>query len=219
LAGSGFPSPRDRRRRLPVVGKGLSPEERRQCCQIVKPASILARLRELARLKYDSSRQETGRPRRARVIRKLVIDLALASEGWGYTRIRDELLKGLRIEIGRTTVANILKEAGIEPAPKRESERAWKRFMKMHWDALYACDFFGVEALGLFGTVRYMVLFAIQLKTRAVEIAGIPVDADGERMKQMARNLVDPVEGFLRGATHMVHTTGGHCSPSRSRRF
>ena len=24
-------------------------------------------------------------------------------------------------------------------------------------------------------------------------------------MKQMARNLVDPVEGFLRGATHLIH--------------
>jgi len=102
-------------------------------------------------------------------------------------------------------VANILKEAGIEPAPERESKRTWKRFMKMHWDTLYACDFFSVEALGLFGTVRYMVFFVIQLKTRAVEVAGIRVDPDGEWMKQIARNLVDPVEGFLRGATHLIH--------------
>ena len=105
----------------------------------------------------------------------------------------------------RSTVAGILKEAGIEPAPEREKKRTWKRFMKMHWDTLYACDFFGVEALGLFGTVRHMVFFVIQLKTRAVEIAGIRVDPDGEWMKQMARNLVDPVEGFLRGATHLIH--------------
>ncbi|MGC9985048.1 MAG: hypothetical protein ABSF35_15625 [Polyangia bacterium] len=77
--------------------------------------------------------------------------------------------------------------------------------MKMHWDTLYACDFFSVEALGLFGTVRYMVFFVIQLKTRAVEVAGIRVDPDGEWMKQIARNLVDPVEGFLRGATHLIH--------------
>ena len=102
-------------------------------------------------------------------------------------------------------VANILKEAGIAPAPERESKRTWKRFMKMHWDTLYACDFFSVEALGLFGTVRYMVFFVIQLKTRAVEVAGIRVDPDGEWMKQIARNLVDPVEGFLRGATHLIH--------------
>ena len=31
-----------------------------------------------------------------------------------------------------------------------------KQFLKMHWDTLYACDFFSVEALSSFGTVRYM---------------------------------------------------------------
>jgi putative transposase len=75
----------------------------------------------------------------------------------------------------------------------------------MHWDTLYSCDFFSVEALGLFGTVRYIVFFVIRLKTRAVEVAGIRVDPDAEWMKQVARNLVDPVEGFLRGATHLIH--------------
>ncbi len=68
--------------------------------------------------------------------------------GWGYTKIRDALRTGLKIEIGRTTVANILLEEGIEPAPEREKKRTWKRFMKSHWDTLCACDFFSVEALG-----------------------------------------------------------------------
>jgi len=53
--------------------------------------------------------------------------------------------------------------------------------------------------------VRYMVFFVIVVKTRAVEIAGIRVDPDGEWMKQMARNLTDPVEGFLRNATYLIH--------------
>jgi hypothetical protein len=48
------------------------------------------------------------------------------------------LRTGLKIEIGRTTVANILAEAGIEPAPEREKKRTWKQFMKMHWESLYA---------------------------------------------------------------------------------
>ncbi|GEM_PF-1133353 len=38
--------------------------------------------------------------------------------GWGYTKIRDALL-GLKIQVCRTTVANILEEAGIDPAPER----------------------------------------------------------------------------------------------------
>ena len=45
----------DQRRRLALAGKELSPAERRQCCQIVKPGTILDWLRELAARKYDSS--------------------------------------------------------------------------------------------------------------------------------------------------------------------
>ncbi len=88
---------------------------------------------------------------------------------------------------------------------RREKKRTWKKFIKAHWDSLYGCDFFAVEALGLGGTVRYLVFFVIALKTRAVEIAGIRVDPDGEWMKQMARNLTDPVDSFLRSAKYLVH--------------
>ena len=131
--------------------------------------------------------------------------MALANLGWRYTKIRDVPRTGLKIEIGRTTVANILLEEGIEPAPEREKKRTWKQFMKSHWDTLYACDFFSVEALGPFGTVRYMVFFVIELKSRVVEIAGIAVDPGEAWMNQVARNLTDLVDGLLRSATHMIH--------------
>src|SRR5450759_2418319 len=193
------------RRRLAVVGKALIPEERRKYCQIVKPATLLAWFRELGARKYDSSRGRIGRPRKRQDIRKLGVDMALANLGWGYTKIRDALRTGLKIEIGRTTVANILAEAGIEPASERGKKRTWKQFMKMHWETLYACDFFSVEVLGISGTVRYMVFFVIEIKSRAVEIAGITVDPGEAWMKQVARNLTDPVDGFLRGAKSLVH--------------
>jgi putative transposase len=77
--------------------------------------------------------------------------------------------------------------------------------MRSHWDTLHACDFFAVEALGIFGPVRYMVFFVIELRTRAVEIAGIRVDPDGEWMKQVARNLTDPMDGFLRNASYLIN--------------
>jgi len=159
----------------------------------------------LAARKYDSSQRKKGRPRKARDIRKLVVKMALENLNWGYTKIRDTLRTGLEIEIGRTTVADILAEEGIEPAPEREKKRTWKQFLKMHWDTLYACDFFSVEAPSPFGTVRYMVFFVIEIKSRAVEIAGIKVDPDEAWMKQLAQNLVDPVDGFLRGAKHLIH--------------
>jgi putative transposase len=134
-----------------------------------------------------------------------VIEIAKANLGWGYTKSRDALRTGLKVEIGRTTVANILAEAGLDPAPERERKRTWKQFIRMHWDSLYACDFFSVEVLGLCGTVRYMVFFVIEIRTRAVEIAGIGMNPDGEWMRQMARNLTDPVDGFLRNAKYLIH--------------
>ena len=50
-----------------------------------------------------------------------------------------------------------------------------------------------------------MVFFVIELKSRAVHIAGVRVDPDGAWMLQVARNLLDPVDGFLRNATHLIH--------------
>jgi putative transposase len=195
----------DQRRRLAVTGKALSPEDRKKYCQIVKPGTILGWFRQLAARKYDSSENKVGRPRKKKDIRKLVVEMALANLGWGYTKIRDALRTGLKIEIGRTTVANILAAEGIDPAPEREKKRTWKRFMKSHWDTLCACDCFSVEALGITGTVRYMVFFVIEIKSRAVEIAGIAVDPGEEWMKQVARNLIDPVDGFLRRAGYLIH--------------
>ena len=42
ISGSGrIPFTADQRRRLAVVGRALSPEERKKCCQIVKPGTLL----------------------------------------------------------------------------------------------------------------------------------------------------------------------------------
>jgi len=195
----------EQRRRLALEGKALTAEERRACCQIVRPQTILAWFRQLAAQKYDSSHiRKAGRPRKAADICKLVLDVARDNPGWGYTRIRDAL-RGLKIEIGRTTVANMLAQAGIEPAPERNRKRTWKQFLKSHWETLYACDFFGVEALGVFGTMRHMVFFVIEVKSRAVQIAGVRIAPDGDWMKQIARHLLDPVDGFLRNASYLIH--------------
>jgi transposase len=196
----------EQRRRLAIKGKVLTPEAREGCCQIVRPNTILAWFRQLVAKKYDSSKQrkKPGRPRKSDEIRELVVKLARENLGWGYTKIRDAL-RGLKIEIGRSTVASILADEGIEPAPERMHKRTWKQFLRSHWATLYACDFFAVESLGLFGTVRVMVFFVIELHTRAVYIAGERVNPDGAWMMQIARNLVDPENGVLRNATHLIH--------------
>ncbi|MGE5785510.1 MAG: helix-turn-helix domain-containing protein, partial [Myxococcales bacterium] len=129
----------EQRRRLAVKGKALTPDERKECCQIVRPSTILAWFRKLAAAKYDSStqRKKPGRPRKPEEIRELVIRLARENLGWGYTKIRDAL-RGLKIEISRSTIADILAEAGVEPAPERIHKRTWKQFLRSHWETLYA---------------------------------------------------------------------------------
>ncbi len=82
---------------------------------------------------------------------------------------------------------------------------SWETFLKAHWGAIAATDFFGVEVLTRTGLVRYFVLFIIDLRTRRVEIAGIARRPDGEWMKQIARNLADAEDGFLNGARYLIH--------------
>jgi transposase InsO family protein len=82
---------------------------------------------------------------------------------------------------------------------------SWETFLKAHWGAIAATDFFSVEVLTRAGLVRYFVLFIIDLKTRRVEIAGIAQQPDGEWMKQIARNLTDADDGFLNRTRYLIH--------------
>jgi transposase InsO family protein len=65
-------------------------------------------------------------------------------------------------------------------------------------------DFFTVEVMTMFGIERFHVLFVIDIGSRVVESAGIGRDPDGQWMKQMARNLVDGEDGFLRGKRYLI---------------
>jgi putative transposase len=60
-------------------------------------------------------------------------------------------------------------------------------------------DFFTVEVLTFTGLVRYVVLFVIDLESRRVHIAGVVRQPYGAWIQQVARNLVDNVDGFLKG--------------------
>ena len=119
-----------------------------------------------------------------------------------YTRIRGALCN-LGHEIGRNTIKRILLESGFDPV--RSRGMSWERFLRAHWGAISAADFFSVEVITRLGLVRYFVLFIIDLKTRRVEIAGIVPQPDGEWMKQIARNLTDADDGFLNGARYLIH--------------
>jgi transposase InsO family protein len=123
---------------------------------------------------------------------------------WGYTRIQGAL-QNLGHEIGRGTIAKVLKESGTDPAPDRQKRTTWKEFLRTHWELLAAADLFSVEVWTAVGLVRYHVLFVIRLATREVHIAGLIPEPDGPWMKQMARNLTDSMDGYLKGCRYLIH--------------
>ena len=192
------------RRRLAAKGKLLGRKLLRKFAGIVTPDTILRWHRKLIAQKYDSSgKRGPGRPRTAEDIEQLVITMANDNPCWGYTKIRGAM-HNLGHEIGRTTIERILNDAGIVPAPERGGKTPWKTFLKAHWEALAATDFFTVEVLTLRGLFRYHVLFVIELCTRKIEIAGITMNPTGAYMMQVGRNLTDEVDGFLREKRYLI---------------
>ena len=193
------------KRRLAQKAKVVGRAALRELACIVTPDTLLRWHRELIAKKYDGSQQRRpGRPRSSQEIQALILRMAKDNHTWGYRRIRGAL-RNLGHRIGRSTIKRILKNHGIEPAPERGKTMSWDTFLKAHWGAIAAADFFSLDILTKAGLVRYFVLFVIDLRTRRVEIAGIVQQPCGEWMKQIARNLIDVVDGCLRKTRYLIH--------------
>ncbi len=107
--------------------------------------------------------------------------------------------------MARGTIANVLRQHGLEPARERTKRTTWREFLAAHWDVLAAADFFTVEVWLPRGLTRFTVLVLIELATRRVEIAGITAEPDGPWVTQLTRNATDPEDGFLRGTRFLIH--------------
>ena len=130
--------------------------------------------------------------------------LMLVFAGW-VNRHQQEMIEYLQEEnrIGRNTIKRILIENGLDRVGGRRT--TWKAFLRAHWEAIAATDFFTVEVVTWRGLVRYFVLFVIDLKTRRIEVAGISRSPDGRWMNQVARNLTDIASGFLERTRYLIH--------------
>jgi len=97
---------------------------------IVTPGTILRWHRDIVRRRWACrSRQgRSGRPQVRRKVRSVVLRLARENESWGYRRIHGELA-GLGIMIAPPAVWEILKSAGIGPAPRRDGP-GWAEFLR-----------------------------------------------------------------------------------------
>jgi putative transposase len=195
----------NQRRRLAAKAKGLGRKLLAEVATIVTPETLLAWHRKLIAQKYDGSgKRGPGRPRTTGEIEALVVGMAQENRDWGYRRIQGAL-SNLGHEIARSTIAEMLRRHGIEPAPERSRKTTWKEFLTRHWELIVAADFFSVEVWIRRGLQRFIVLFLIELSTRKVKIAGIANEANGLWMSQIGRNLTDTVDGILRGKRYLIH--------------
>ncbi len=189
------------RRRLAVRGKALGRRLLRSVATIVTPDTILAWHRTLIARKWTHPRRRVGRPGILKEIRELVVRMARENPRWGYSRIQGELKK-LGHQVARSTIAKTLREHGVPPSPARPT--SWRTFLRAHADVIAGADFFTAEVWTARGLVTHYVFFVIDHLTRAVEVAGITTNPDGAFMAQVARNLTDPFDGFLRRKRHLI---------------
>src|SRR5450432_119316 len=193
------------RRLLAEKGERLGRTMLAELATLATPETILRWYRRMIAAKYDGSdtRRSPGRPPTASDVTEQLLTMARESPSWGYTRLRGAL-HDLGFDVARSTVQRILRDNGIEPAPRRGKTLSWSTFLRAHWGAIAAADFFSVEVLTVGGLVRYFVFFVIDLKTRRVHVAGVSNSPDGAWVAQVARNLTDAASGFLKDVRHLI---------------
>jgi hypothetical protein len=86
---------------------------------LVTPTTLLAWHRKLIAQKYDGhEKRGPGRPRTGKSLEALVLRMAEENRSWGYRRIQSAL-SNLGHQLARSTIADMLRRHGIEPAPER----------------------------------------------------------------------------------------------------
>ena len=79
---------------------------------------------------------------------------------------------------------------------------------------LAAIDFTTIEVWTKGGLVTFYLLFVMELKTRRVHFAGCTPHPKETWMKQIARNLTDPFDGFLLGKQYVLMDRDGKFCPA-----
>jgi len=193
----------EQRTRLATKAKKLRFGRPNEFANLATPQTLVAWCRRLGASRYDSIEKRKGRPRTKVDTTELIVRLARENRHWGYGSIEGALMH-VGHDISRTTIARVLKKAGIEPTPNRKKGMNWAEFLESHWSVMAAADFFTTEVWTAQGL--------IQLATREVKIFGIIPEPNDEWMKQIARNLTDCIDGFFKNYKYLIHDGGSQFS-------
>ena len=182
---------------------GTVPTERLAAMRlIVTPGTIVRWHRNIVRRRWArrSRRGCSGRPVTHRRVRSMVLRLARENGSWGYRRIHGELAV-LGITVAPSTVWQILKGAGISPAPRRDGP-GWAEFLRSQAQGIMALDFFTADLLN--GTKVY-VLAVIEHGTRRIRVLGATENPVQSWVVQQARNLLMDLEDAGMGVKFVLH--------------
>jgi putative transposase len=169
---------------------------------IVTPGTILRWHRGIVRRRWArrSRGGRSGRPATHRRVPSAVLRLARENESWGYRRIHGELA-GLGIVMAPSTVWQILQDAGISPAPRRDGP-GWAEFLRSQAQGILALDFFTADLLN--GT-KACVLAVIEHGTRRIRILGATGHPVQSWVVQQARNLLMDLDDAGMSVKFVLH--------------
>ena len=167
---------------MAALARLLSRGQLGQLSLIISPRTVLRWHARLVRRHWTYPRRAPGRPLTAKPVRALVLEMARDNPGWGYRRIHGELA-GLGYKLAPSTVWQILKDADVDPAPRR-SGQTWRAFLETQAKTILAVDFFHVDTVFL---RRLYVLFFIEHGIIRTPVRAPRANAIAERWIASAR--------------------------------
>jgi putative transposase len=114
------------------------------------------------------------------------------------------------VTIAPSTVYEILRAAGIDPAPRRAGP-TWRQFLTAQAAGILAVDFLHVDTVLL---KRLYVLVFIEHGTRRMHLGGVTAHPTGDWTVQQARNLAIRLDERFEDIRFLIRDRGSNFTRS-----